>query len=78
MSERMTILEFAEKFLPPPVRKRYLYNCTHYLGYGVSLSRGYIDSPDAFITRAFPPFKTSEGVRYWNEIARTYTHPLEN
>jgi hypothetical protein len=73
----MTAIEYAETFLPEPIRKRYIYNCVNHLRVTLILDKEYVASPALFAVGVLFTSETPEGDQYWNEISTKYISPLK-
>lgn len=63
----MTPQEFADKYLTPPVRLRYIYNLKNYRGLTLESKLKGSDELEV-LNWAFCWAKTPEGHDYWEEI----------
>lgn len=78
MPDKMTILEYADTYLPEPIRKRYIFNCTKHLRSDLELDKPYLvyGEVSRFATDAFHTFETAENHGYWSDIGSHFSTPL--
>jgi hypothetical protein len=67
-----TIEGFAEKYLPPPIRNRYLNNCYKLLRYDNDLQKTYNASFANFVLHTFHKEVSPEGSEYWRMISKQF------
>jgi hypothetical protein len=72
---KFTLKEFADKYLCPPVRERFIKNChEHDIRNNIINDTRRLCSEErnlhVFIAYAFNGEKTPEGLEYWYEIER--------
>lgn len=67
---KMTISDYAHKYLPLPVRIRYLYNCAN--SSSVEINKEYTAELDVFGKGAFVRSVTPECDQYWIDVGNLY------
>jgi hypothetical protein len=70
----MTPREFANKYITPPARARYIKNITEMSEQGrdmwhCRIDNDYVQSPFEFIDCGFPWNESKEGRKYWRDVA---------
>jgi hypothetical protein len=71
----MTPLQFADRYLSPPVRARYIKNLSRNTPVGIwriTNRNCKTESLNGFIEHGFPWKYTPEGFSYWQKIKRTF------
>lgn len=73
---RMSFTEYAENYLPPPVRKRYYKNLKNILGW-VSIERRYtVYNVGSYATLPFNLAHSPEGYAYWHYVGAKFQTKL--